>query len=172
VAVRGTLENNQPSREGLSEASRMYLSVRIMVSPPKSHHRLCMSESRYGYSWRQSKAQTSASSSSCGKMGRLTGSRLCVRSYGPVSNSGPSTRRVVATHRDGFDIRVFSQPSRPCPCARQAPHQQTQACPWSRKQHGRTTSSYCLRRAISKLRSGNWRTERVEEDFAPGIDKE
>lgn len=25
-----------------------YLSVRITVSPPKSHHRLCMSESRYG----------------------------------------------------------------------------------------------------------------------------
>lgn len=55
VAVRGTLEKIQPSREGLSDASRMYLSVRMIVSPPKSHHRLCMSESRYG------------------------GSRLCVR---------------------------------------------------------------------------------------------
>lgn len=49
VAVSGTRENIQPSREGLSEASRMYLSVRMMVSPPKSHQRLCMSESRYGY---------------------------------------------------------------------------------------------------------------------------
>ena len=53
VAVRGTRENSQPSREGLSEASRMYLSVRIIVSPPKSHQRLCMSESRYGCVRRQ-----------------------------------------------------------------------------------------------------------------------
>lgn len=30
----------------------MYLSVRMMVSPPKSHQRLCMSESRYGYAYR------------------------------------------------------------------------------------------------------------------------
>lgn len=27
----------------------MYWSVRMMVSPPKSHQRLCMSESRYGW---------------------------------------------------------------------------------------------------------------------------
>jgi hypothetical protein len=48
VAVRGTREKSQPSREGLSDERRMYWSVRMMVSPPKSHQRLCMSESRYG----------------------------------------------------------------------------------------------------------------------------
>jgi hypothetical protein len=48
VAVSGTRENIHPSLDALSEASRMYLSVRMMVSPPKSHQRLCMSESRYG----------------------------------------------------------------------------------------------------------------------------
>jgi hypothetical protein len=46
VAVSGTRENIHPVREGLSEARRMYLSVRTMVSPPKSHQRLCISESR------------------------------------------------------------------------------------------------------------------------------
>lgn len=80
VAVRGTRENSQPSREGLSEASRMYLSVRIIVSPPKSHQRLCMSESRYGcvrcqgmFGWGWCWAWPAEDM-------RLTGSRLCVRS--------------------------------------------------------------------------------------------
>ena len=48
VAVNGTREKIQPSREGLSDARRTYLSVRMMVSPPNSHQRLCMSESRNG----------------------------------------------------------------------------------------------------------------------------
>jgi hypothetical protein len=75
VAVRGTLEKIQPSREGLSDARRTYLSVRMIVSPPKSHHRLCMSESRYGC-----RGQTLASDMFLQRM-RLTGSRLCVRNY-------------------------------------------------------------------------------------------
>lgn len=142
VAVRGTLENNQPSREGLSEASRMYWSVRIMVSPPKSHQRLCMSESRYGCSWCQSKVQSSASSVMHWKSRRLTGWRLCVRSCVPISGHGPSTHCIVATHRDGFDIRILNQTSRSRPGTRPASHQQAHACPWFRKQHGRAMPSY------------------------------
>jgi hypothetical protein len=63
VAVKGTRENSHPSCEGRSEVSRMYLfphqhasfprdnntaywSARTMVFPPKSNHRLCISESR------------------------------------------------------------------------------------------------------------------------------
>jgi hypothetical protein len=49
VAVKGTREKIHPAREGSSGVRRMYLSVLTMVSPPKSNHRLCMSESRYGY---------------------------------------------------------------------------------------------------------------------------
>lgn len=49
VAVSGTREKIQPALDGSSPVRRMYLSVRTMVSPPKSNHRLCISESRYGY---------------------------------------------------------------------------------------------------------------------------
>ena len=80
VAVRGTRENSQPSREGLSDERRMYWSVRMMVSPPKSHQRLCMSESRYG--WSRVRVCSYVGARWCR---RLTGSRLCVRSYVPVS---------------------------------------------------------------------------------------
>jgi len=69
VAVNGTFENIHPLWDGRSEASRMYLrgcgqrmaqiasrgtgaylSALIIVSPPKSNHRLCISVSRYGCS--------------------------------------------------------------------------------------------------------------------------
>jgi hypothetical protein len=84
VAVNGTRENIQPSREALSEASRTYLSVRMMVSPPKSHHRLCMSESRYGYACQYGCVVLTIVVYICNRR-RLTGSRLCVRNYVSVS---------------------------------------------------------------------------------------
>lgn len=77
VAVKGTRENIHPVREGLSDARRTYWSVRMMVSPPNSHHRLCMSESRYGYAVCVSMRPTSIHDRL--QVGRLTGSRLCVR---------------------------------------------------------------------------------------------
>jgi hypothetical protein len=46
VAVNGTLEKIHPFLEPNSPVSLTYLSVRMTVSPPKSHQRLCISESR------------------------------------------------------------------------------------------------------------------------------
>jgi hypothetical protein len=41
---------------GAYSQGRIYWSVRTIVSPPKSYHRLCMSESRYG--WRETSVQS------------------------------------------------------------------------------------------------------------------
>jgi hypothetical protein len=109
VAVKGTLENSQPSREGLSEDSRTYWSVLMIVSPPKSHQRLCISESRYGCARSEGiHGCAPLRVCACGGVGDLRAPGCECVAMRSVSG-GYQQLQLVHTYRDGLDVGVLNQ---------------------------------------------------------------
>lgn len=94
--------------------------------------------------------------------GRLTDSRLCVRSCGAVSRGRVECSQSSA-YRDGLDVGVFTQPQ--ALHAREAPRQQAHAGPWSGEQHCRTarwTETTKRPRRLSRRRRWRRRWRRRE----------